>query len=80
MVFTQTEASMSSTNHPPVAVIACKVIQNAPEDMLAERLLQHTRFMDHGPHRSQALMTRTLQEAVDRIEPAGNYFGNRKGE
>ena len=65
---------MSPTNKRPVVIIACKVMQDALADVLSERMLKHARFMDYGLHRSPALMTRTLQDAIDQIEQPSLVF------
>ena len=59
-----------------VVVIACKILQSALEEMLPERLRQHTQFLDYGYHRTPERMRQTLQAAIDAIEaPARILLG-----
>ncbi len=55
----------------PVAIIACKILQDALEELLPERLLQMAQFMEYGYHRTPNLMKQALQAAIDAIEPPG---------
>jgi hypothetical protein len=63
--------NFSPHNQEPVAIIACKILQSALEEMLPERLRQRTQFMDYGLHRTPAQMGQALQAAIDAIETPG---------
>jgi len=58
-------------NQEPVAIIACKVLQSALEEMLPEQLRRRTQIMDYDLHRSPARMNLKLQAAIDAIEIPG---------
>jgi hypothetical protein len=54
--------------HPPVVVVACKVLQDVLERLLPADLAQNVSFMDYGLHRVPGKMAGTLQEVIDGIE------------
>jgi hypothetical protein len=61
----------SPDRQAPVAIIACKILQSALEEMLPQRLRQRAQFMDYGLHRTPARMKQTLQAAIDALETPG---------
>jgi len=62
---------LSHKNQEPVVIIACKVLQNALEEMLPERLRRRAQFMDYGLHRVPSRLNQTLQSAIDAIQTPG---------
>jgi hypothetical protein len=63
--------TLSPKNQEPVAIIACKVLQSALQEMLPERLCRRMHFMDYDLHRSPDRMTLKLQATIDAIEIPG---------
>jgi hypothetical protein len=61
----------SPKNHEPVAIIACKILQSALEEMLPARLRRRARFLDYGLHRVPLQLGRRLQAAIDDLEIPG---------
>lgn len=62
--------STEPKQHQPIAVVACRVMQQSLVDLLPESVRQQAVFMDYGLHRSPELMKETLQEALHRLTPA----------
>jgi len=60
--------------HQPIAVIACRVMQQPLKHLLPESLRQKAVFMDYGLHRSPELMRETLQETLDQVTPASRVL------
>ena len=59
-----------------VAIIACKILQSALEEMLPKKLRRAAQFMDYGYHRTPERMKQSLQAAIDGIEsPATIVMG-----
>jgi len=65
---------ISQKNQEPVAIIACKVLQSALEEMLPERLRRCAQFMDYGLHRVPSRLNQTLQSAIDAIQTPGTII------
>ncbi|MGD8338834.1 MAG: DUF1638 domain-containing protein [Desulfobacterales bacterium] len=63
--------TLSLKNREPVAIIACKILQSALEEMLPERLRRRIQFMDYGLHRAPTRLNQMLQAAIDAIEIPG---------
>ena len=61
----------SSQDQTPIAVIACKILQSALEEMLPQRLRRRTQFLDYGLHRVPTQLNQTVQAAIDAIETPG---------
>ncbi len=61
---------MSSWEHLPRVVIACRVLEPMLDPLLARGLAREVIYMEYGLHRTPAKMTRALQDALERIEQA----------
>ncbi len=63
----------SPAETPPIVVLSCQVLQSLLADpgrggLLPQGLAREIVFLDYGLHRVPSKMTRTIQEALDRIE------------
>lgn len=52
----------------PVAVIACRVLQDLLEKLMPQDLAAHVRWMDYGLHRVPVKLTMALKDALDSLE------------
>jgi hypothetical protein len=59
---------MSSTDQPPIVVIACKVFESLLQEYMSEDMTHRVSYLDYGLHRVPAKLTWAVQEAIDSIE------------
>ncbi len=60
--------STSAAPGRPVAVIACRVLQDLLEKLMPQDLAAHVRWMDYGLHRVPVKLTMALKDALDSLE------------
>lgn len=59
---------MSSEENLPLAIIACRVLQDMFEMLMADDFASQVKFMDYGLHRVPKKMVQVLQAEIDQIE------------
>ncbi len=59
---------MTSSDHPPIVVIACRIFQVLLEHYLPDMMASQVTFLDYGLHRTPPKIAKAVQAEIDKLE------------